>query len=141
MNKQVIVIRAALVALSLAAMFSFLVSMGSGFVSILFALGGTLIQAAGLLYLPGVMLQAWDNGRLSMATLSGASLAVVVLIPVAGSASILSGLVDEQVQVAGEWVGLLSLATAKQESADWLIALDRITKAQPLLEEAATICA
>ena len=139
MNKQMIVTRAALVALSLAATFAFLAGMGSGFTSILFALGGTLTQAAALLYLPGVMLQAWDNGRLSVATLSGASLAVVVLISVAGSASILSGLVDEQAQVAVQRAGLLAMASAKQESADRLIALDRITKAQPLLEEVATI--
>ena len=135
MDKQLTAIRAALIGLSLIATFFFLVGMGSGFGAVLFATGGTLTQAAALLYLPDLMFKAWDNNRLIVSGLSGSALAVVVLISVAGSASILSGLTEESAQVASKRAGLVALAQAKQESADRLIALDRITKAQPLLKE------
>ena len=139
MNKEQTVIRGVLVFLSLLATFVFLVGLGSGFAAILFALGGTVIQLTALLYLPGLMTEAWSNDRLIVSGLSCFALVAVVLISVAGSASILSGLAEEDAQAASERAGLVALANAKQESADRLIALDHISRAQPILEEVAEI--
>lgn len=138
-NKLLILVRSMLVALSLAATFCFLVGMGSGIGAILFACGGVLTQLAALLWLPGIAQQAWQAGQLLRSITAGAALVTVLLISVSGSVSILSGLVDEQQQAAGQRQSLESLMLAKQESANRLIALDRVTKAQPILDEVAVL--
>lgn len=134
-DKLLILVRTLLVLISLAATFVFLMGMGSGVGVLLFAAGGTLAQIAALIWLPVITTQSWSEGRLLMATASGSALVMVLLISVTGSVSILSGLVDEQQQAAGQRVALESLLMAKQESANRLIALDRVTKAQPILKE------
>ena len=139
MNRELLVIRGLMVSLSLMATFAFLFGLGSGFTAVLFAGGGTLTQLAALLYLPDNMRQCWQNGQLLMASLSATALVLMVLISVAGSASILSGLIDNQARLADQRSSLMAMAAAKQESANRLIALDRVTKAQPLLSEVTTI--
>lgn len=139
MNRELMLIRGAMVTLSLMATFAFLVGMGSGFTAVLFAAGGTLTQLAALLFLPDRMRQFWLEGRLLVALLSAMALMLVVLVSVAGSASILSGLIDESAGLAQQRSSLMTLAAAKQESANRLIALDRVTKAQPLLSEVTAI--
>lgn len=128
-------VRALLVTFSLIATFVFLLGMGSGVTALLFAVGGCLTQLATLLFMPDRMLLAWSNGRLVEASLCCVALVLVVLVSVVGSASILSALVDEQGQIAQRRDALQQMATARLESANRLIALDRISKAQPLLDE------
>ena len=139
MNRELLVVRGLMVGLSLMATFAFLLGLGSGFTAILFAGGGTLTQLAALLYLPDRMRQCWHDGQLLMALLSVGALVLVVMVSVAGSASILSGLIDDQARQAGQRSALVAMAAAKQESANRLIALDRVTKAQPLLDEVTAI--
>ena len=139
MNRELLVVRGLMVSLSLMATFAFLLGLGSGFTAVLFAGGGTLTQLAALLYLPGNMRECWQNGRLLMALLSAGALVLVVMVSVAGSASILSGLIDDQAQQANQRSVLMAMAAAKQESANRLIALDWVTKAQPLLDEVTAI--
>ena len=129
--------RSTLIAFSLIATYLFLLGMGSGIGAILFAASGTLTQLAALIWLPGVVSSSWREGRLLVAVAAGAALLTVILISVTGSVSILSGLVDEQQQASSHRTALESLMSAKQESADRLINLDRITKAQPFLSEVA----
>lgn len=139
MNRELLVIRGLMVGLSLMATFAFLLGLGSGFTAILFAGGGTLTQLAALLYLPDRMRQCWHDGQLLMASLFVGALVLVVMVSVAGSASILSGLIDDQAKQAGQRSTLVAMAAAKQESANRLIALDHVTKAQPLLNEVTAI--
>ena len=139
MNRELLVIRGLMVGLSLMATFAFLLGLGSGFTAILFAGGGTLTQLAALLYLPDRMRQCWHDGQLLMASLFVGALVLVVMVSVTGSASILSGLIDDQAKQAGQRSTLVAMAAAKQESANRLIALDHVTKAQPLLNEVTAI--
>ena len=128
-------VRALLITFSLIATFVFLLGMGSGVTALLFAVGGCLTQLATLLFIPDRMLLAWSNGRLVEAALCCVALVLVVLVSVVGSASILSALVDEQGQIAQRRDAIQQMANARLESANRLIALDRISKAQPLLDE------
>ncbi len=132
-------VRALLITFSLIATFVFLLGMGSGVTALLFAAGGCLTQLATLLFMPDRMLLAWSNGRLVEASLCCVALVLVVLVSVVGSASILSALVDEQGQIAQQRGALQQMAAARLESANRLIALDRISKAQPLLDEYAVL--
>lgn len=134
-----IVFRATLMLLSLLATFSFLVGMGDGITSILFALAGTLTQAAALIFLPDIIQQQWSLGKLPQAVAGTIAMAMVIMISVAGSASVLSGFAGQHSQTAALRAALESQAQAQQESAHRLIQLDRISQAQPLLEKADAI--
>ncbi len=135
MDKKVTLTRAALVTLSLTATFFFLLGIGSGAGAVLFAIGGTVTQAAVLFFMPGLMVNAWDNEQLPIASAAAFALGLVILISVTGSVSILSGLAGEDAQEAREYARLSALAESKQASADKLIQKEYITKAQPLLNE------
>ena len=138
-TKGLTVVRFALSCLSLIATFLFLISIGSGFGALLFAVSGTLTQAATIVYLPPLAIDGWHNDNLILTGISGAMLVVVVLVSVTGSTSILSGLVDEQMSITNQKKALSDLVQSKQESAQRLISLDRITSAQPLLKEVAEL--
>lgn len=133
-DKLLILVRTLMVLLSLTATFLFLVGMGNGAGAILFAAGGVLAQIAALLWLPGIAMRSWYEGQLLAASMAGIALGTVLLISVAGSVSILSGLVDDQ-QTESHRVTLEALLLSKQESANKLIGMGHVTKAQPILEE------
>ncbi|CAM3511094.1 hypothetical protein [Parendozoicomonas haliclonae] len=134
-NKVLLCIKGALVTLSLVTTFMFLLGIGSGFSALLIATAGTLVQAACLIFMPVTISESWQQGRLINAVLSVLVMVTVVLLSVVGSTSILSGLVAEQEQLSGQRNAMQALADSKLDSANKLIELGYITKAQPLLEE------
>ena len=135
MERGLIIIRTSLITLSLAATFAFLLTAGDGITALLLATAGTLTQAAALLYMPGIMNQAWNDGRLPLAATGFAVLVAVTLVSVAGSAALLSDMVGQNAANAERRASITQLMAAKQESANRLISLDRITLAQPLLDD------
>ena len=134
-NNGKTIAQALLINLSLLATFLFLMGLGSGFSAALFAAGGVLIQLSALLYLPSLVRESWSNGRALLSIVSAIMLAMVLLISVAGSVSILSGLSDSSVMAAGERARIQKLIESKQTAADEYIALQRMRQALPILEE------